>query len=73
MSAAVTSLTIGIEMLAFVFDKRLEICFFILPSIRVAPLLAYSVLIGSLAELYLAFCMRNVLAFAVGLKLSLAG
>ncbi len=28
MSAAVTSLTIGIEMLAFVFDKRLEICLF---------------------------------------------
>ena len=43
------------------------------PSIRVARLLAYSVLIASLAELYLAFCMRNVLAFAVGLKLSLAG
>jgi hypothetical protein len=44
-----------------------------LPSIRVAHLLAYSVLIASLAELYLAFCMWNVLAFAVGLKLSLAG
>ncbi len=43
------------------------------PSIQVAYVLAYSVLIGSLAELYLAFCMRNVLAFAVGLKLSLAG
>ncbi len=44
-----------------------------LPSIQVAHLLAYSVLIGSLAELYLAFCMRNVLAFTGGLKLSLAG
>jgi hypothetical protein len=33
------------------------------PSIRVARLLAYSVLIGSLAELYLAFCMRNELPF----------
>ncbi len=43
------------------------------PSIQVARLLAYSVLIGSLAELYLAFCMQNVLAFAGGLKLSLAG
>ena len=73
MSAAVTSLTIGIEMLAFVFDKQLEICFFMVPSIQVARLLAYSVLIGSLAELHLAFCMRNVLAFAGGLKLSLAG
>jgi hypothetical protein len=28
MSATVTSLTIGAGMLAFVFDKRLEICFF---------------------------------------------
>ena len=28
MSAAVTSLTIGTEMLAFVFDKWLEICLF---------------------------------------------
>ena len=46
---------------------------FMVPSIRVARLLAYSVLIGSLAELYLAFCMQNVLAFAGGLKLSLAG
>jgi len=45
----------------------------LMPSIRVARLLAYSVLIGSFAELYLAFCMRNVLAFAGGLKLSLAG
>ena len=72
MSAALTSLTIGTEMLAFVFDKRLEICFLMAPRIRVAHLLAYCVLIGSLAELYLAFCMRNVLAFAVGLKLSLA-
>jgi hypothetical protein len=33
------------------------------PSIQVAHLLAYYVLIGSLAKLYLAFCMRNVLAF----------
>jgi hypothetical protein len=73
MSAAVTSLTIGIEMLAFVFDKPLEICFFMVPSIRVARLLAYSVLIGSLAELYLAFCMWNVLACCRWLKLSLAG
>jgi hypothetical protein len=32
------------------------------PSIRVARLLAYCVLIGSLAELYLAFCMWNALA-----------
>ncbi len=51
MSAAVTSSTIGTEMLAFVFDKRLEICFFMVPSFRVAHLLAYSVLIASLAEL----------------------
>ncbi len=43
------------------------------PSIRVARLLAYSVLIASLAEMYLAFCMQNVLAFPGGLKLSLAG
>jgi hypothetical protein len=28
MSAAVTSLTIGTEMLAVVFDKQLEICFY---------------------------------------------
>ncbi len=73
MSAAVTSLTIGIEMLAFVFDKQLEICFFMVPSIRVARLLAYCVLIGFLAELYLAFCMRNVLGCCSWLKLSLAG
>ncbi len=33
------------------------------PSIRVARLLVYCVLIGSLAELYLAFCMQNALAF----------
>ncbi len=46
---------------------------FMVPSIQVACLLAYSVLIGSLAELYLAFCMQNVLVFADGLKLSLAG
>ncbi len=52
--------------LAFVFDKHLEICFFMVPSIRVARLLAYCVLIGSLAELYLAMCMWNVLAFADG-------
>jgi hypothetical protein len=72
MSAAITSLTIGTEMLAFVFDKRLEICFFMVPSIQVARLLAYCVLIGSLAELYLAFCMWNVLACCRWLKLSLA-
>ncbi len=46
---------------------------FMVTSFRVARLLAYSVLIGSLAELYLAFYMLNVLAFAGGLKLSLAG
>ncbi len=46
---------------------------FMVPSIRDAHLLAHSVLIASLAVLYLAFCMRNVLAFAGGLKLSLAG
>ncbi len=73
MSAAVTSLTIGTEMLAFVFDKQLEICFFMVPSIQVAHLLAYCVRIGSLAELYLAFCMQNVLACCRWLKLSLAG
>jgi hypothetical protein len=72
MSAAVTSLMIGTEMLAFVFDKQLEICFFMVPSIQVARLLVYCVLIG-LAELYLAFCMRNVLACCRWLKLSLAG
>jgi hypothetical protein len=33
------------------------------PSIRVARLLAHCVLIGSLAELLFSFCMRNVLAF----------
>ncbi len=32
-------------------------------SIRVARLLAYCVLIGSLAELLFSFCMRNVPAF----------
>ncbi len=73
MSAVVTSLTIGIDMLAFVFDKQLEILFFMVPSIRFAYLLAYCVLIGSLAELYLAFCMGNVLACCSWLKLSLAG
>jgi hypothetical protein len=31
--------------------------------IRVARLLAYCVLIGSLAELLFSFCMRSVLAF----------
>ncbi len=71
--AAVTSLTIGTEMLAFVLDKWLEFCFFMVPSIRVARLLAYCVLIGSLAELYLVFCIRNVLACCRWLKLSLAG
>ncbi len=33
------------------------------PSIQVARLLAYCVLIGFLAELLFSFCMRNVLAF----------
>jgi hypothetical protein len=33
------------------------------PSIRVARLLAYCVLIGSLAELLFSFCTQNVLAF----------
>ncbi len=33
------------------------------PSIQVARLLAYCVLIGSLAELLFSFCMRNVLEF----------
>jgi hypothetical protein len=33
------------------------------PSIQVACLLAYCVLIGSLAELLLSFCTWNVLAF----------
>ncbi len=33
------------------------------PSIRVARLLAYCVLNGSLAELLFSFCMQNVLAF----------
>jgi hypothetical protein len=32
------------------------------PSIQVAGLLAYCVLIGSLAELLFSFCMQNVLA-----------
>jgi hypothetical protein len=61
--AAVTSLTIGIEMLAFVFYNWLEICFFMVPSIQGARLLAYCVLIGSLAELSFNFCRRSVLAF----------
>ncbi len=44
--------------------SRLEICFFMMvPSIRVAHLLAHCVLIGSLAELLFSFCMQNVLAF----------
>ncbi len=60
-------------MIAFVFDNWLEICFFMVPIIRVAHLLACCVLIGSLAELYLAFCMRNVLACCRWLMLSLAG
>ncbi len=63
MSCCSNFLTIGTEMLAFVFGNCLEICFFLVPSIRVACLLAYCVLIGSLAELYLALCMQNVLAF----------
>ncbi len=33
------------------------------PSIQVARLLAYCVLIASLAELLFSFCMRNVMAF----------
>jgi hypothetical protein len=33
------------------------------PSIQVARLLVYCVLIGSLAVLLFSFCMRNVLAF----------
>jgi hypothetical protein len=33
------------------------------PSIQVARLLAYCVLIGSLAELLFSFCMQKVLAF----------
>jgi hypothetical protein len=36
---------------------------FMVPSIRVAHLLAHCVLIGSLAELLFSFCMRSVLAF----------
>ncbi len=36
---------------------------FILSSIQVAHLLAYCVLIGSLAELLFSFCRRSVLAF----------
>ena len=33
------------------------------PSIQVACLLAYCVLIGSLAELLFSFCMQSMLAF----------
>ncbi len=33
------------------------------PSIQVAHLLVHCVLIGSLAELLLSFCMQDVLAF----------
>jgi hypothetical protein len=33
------------------------------PSIQVACLLAYCVLIGSLAELLFSFCMQNMLVF----------
>jgi hypothetical protein len=40
-----------------------DLLFSMVPSTQVARLLAYCVLIGSLAELYLAFCMQNVLAF----------
>jgi hypothetical protein len=36
---------------------------FMVPSIRVACLLAHCVLIGSLAELLFSFCMRSVMAF----------
>ncbi len=70
MSCCSSFLTIGTEMLAFVFDNWLEICFFMVPSIQVAHFLVYCVLIGSLAELYLALCMRNVLACCRWLKLS---
>jgi hypothetical protein len=37
--------------------------FFMVSSIQVACLLAYCVLIGSLAELLFSFCVWNVLAF----------
>ena len=64
MSATVTSLMIGMRCLHLSLTNDWRSVFFILvPSIRVARLLAYCVLIGSLAELYLAFCMWNVLAF----------
>ncbi len=52
------------------FDDRLHLSLtidwrsvFMVLSIRVACLLAYCVLIGSLAELLFSFCMWNVLAF----------
>jgi hypothetical protein len=57
--AAVTSLTIGTEMLAFVFANWLEM----VPSIWVARLLVHCVLSGSITELLFSFCMRSVLAF----------
>jgi hypothetical protein len=40
-----------------------DLLFIVVPSIQVARLLAYCVLIGSLAELLFSFCMWNVLAF----------
>ncbi len=45
---------------------------FMVPSIWVAHLLAYCVLLGSLAELLFSFCMRSVLAFCRWLMLLLA-
>ncbi len=45
---------------------------FMVPSIQVAHLLAYCVLIGSLAELLFSFCMWSVLAFCRWLMLLLA-
>ncbi len=45
---------------------------FMVSSIWVARLLAYCVLIGSLAELLFSFCMRSVLVFCRWLMLSLA-
>jgi hypothetical protein len=56
-------LTIGTEMLDFVFDNWLEIFFFLVSSTRIARLLVHCVLIGSLAELLFSFWMQIVLAF----------
>ncbi len=44
---------------------------YMVPSIRVAQLLAYCVLIGSFAELLFSFCTRSVLAFCRWLMLLL--